>query len=183
MSKYITEKVRWQCRVPKWPADNGTVPLPRGEHGCPGSRGDTWSGLGGTKITNHRVEPLHSQATESPEKMQGVLNLDPSCFLGFFFSFFFFQLENLLDYQGRYLGLSYRIRFYLHSGQMTVSLTVSKIPILIRKTLEPRKATTWLNREIYGDLLSLICSTEYWESMSWEYISYMQPRVGERKIK
>lgn len=89
MSKYITEKVRWQCRVPKWPADNGTVPLPRGEHGCPGSRGDTWSGLGGTKITNHRVEPLHSQATESPEKMQGVLNLDPSCFLGFFLVFFF----------------------------------------------------------------------------------------------
>lgn len=75
-----------------------------------------------------------------------------------------------------------RIRFYLHSGQMTVSLTVSKIPMY------PENLGTWqgydlARSEISGDLLSLICGTEYWESMSWEYISYMQPRVGERKKK
>lgn len=79
---------------------------------------------------------MHSQATESPEIMQGVLNLDPSYF--FFFSLFFLvgQLENLLAYQGYYLP-RHRIRFYLHSDQMTVSLTVSKI------LMRPENLGTW----------------------------------------
>ena len=159
------------------PAD-GTVLLPRGSTDAR-AQSDTRSGLEGW--TGGPEEPITGQdpcivRPPSHLKMQGVLNLDPSCLV---FLFLFFFSGNLsFGFQGWPFVLVYLLSIRFCSGPMTASLREF-----------PRLANTignsfgFADQEISGDLLSISCGTGSLMEYTSCSVYVHQPRVGSGKGK
>lgn len=122
--------MRWQCRVPKWPADNGTVLLPRGSTDA---RDQEWYPIRSRGGPEQPITEWDPCIVRPPSHLKNArcAKLRPFVFVFFFSSWVLGNPVRLLRTEVE-VGVRHfirRIRFYLHSGQMTVSLTVSKIPM------------------------------------------------------
>lgn len=132
-------------------------------------KSDTRSGLEGW--IGGAEEPIKGQdpcivRPPSHLKMQGVLNLDPSC-LVFIFRLFFFGSFWKSELWISKVGPSYSFIFFLFSiGFCSDDGKLNRVSKTGPQIAE--KGLALLDQEISGDLLSLSCGTE---SLMWEYTS------------